>query len=42
MKACEELNSRIAPIKETLKDKSWVAFTRECELKMIDLTVSYT
>ena len=41
MKACEILNERLAPIKETLKDPSWETLVSEANKIGVDLTSYY-
>lgn len=41
LKACEELNERLAPIREELKDSPWEIITRKANEKQIDLTAKY-
>lgn len=40
--ACEEINKRMQPIRDEMKDKSWAEITTACFWKNIDMTAKYT
>lgn len=42
MKACQELSSKMQPIKSKMKDATWVDVTRECQTELVDLIAHYT
>lgn len=41
MKACQELNERIRPVKEKIPDADWSTLIEQCFYSNIDLTARH-